>query len=517
MAAYIASIQPFDLSNNENWVEYSERFDNFLVANKITDADLKRATLLATIGAPGYKLLRSLCQNAPGTKTYEELKAAMKNHLQPAPNVIAERFRFYKRDRKAGETVAVYLAELRKLSEYCEFLDKLDEYLRDRFVCGLNSERVQQKLLSTKDLTLKKATEIALSFEAASKEAKVLQGGGASGGASGGGDDAVHRLGGQQQQNQGRKECYRCGSFSHLANGCPFRTKSCYGCGKVGHPKWKCEVKRGEEDRSKQVGGQRSGVHNLGGAASGADVGISGEGSGDGGVSGTLDLLELYLVETASKHEPVFVELSVNGQVARMELDTGAAVSVMSLGMYERIRGGGQGRLQESKLRLKTYTGELVKPEGVGEVEVKYGQQCCMLPVTVVKGSVPALMGRDWIARLKLNWEELFPAVATNMVGVDDRVARLLEGFPDVFTDELGCLRDFKVHIPVSEQAQPKFFKPRPVPYALRSRVEDELDKMEQQGVWKRVSTPDGQPQLCQFSKTHETQLGRYVSVVTIR
>ena len=95
--------------------------------------------------------------------------------MQPNPNQIAERYRFFKRDRKTGETVAEYLAILRKLSEHCEFGEKLEEYLRDRLVCGLNSERVQQKLLATQDLDLKKATNIAIGFETASKEARSLQ------------------------------------------------------------------------------------------------------------------------------------------------------------------------------------------------------------------------------------------------------------------------------------------------------------------------------------------------------
>ena len=145
---------------------------------------MKRAVFLATIGKPGYKLLRSLCQNDTKSRTFEQLVEILKNHLQPKPNVIAERFKFYKRDRLNGESVSCYIAELRKLSEYCEFGDRLNEYLRDRLVCGLNSERVQQKLLSMKNLTLDITLETALSFEAACKDAKVIQGSASIAGAS---------------------------------------------------------------------------------------------------------------------------------------------------------------------------------------------------------------------------------------------------------------------------------------------------------------------------------------------
>ena len=175
MAAQISSMSSFDLEG-EDFTEYSERFEQYLIANKITDDNLKRAVFLSTLGAPGYKLLRSLVVEEVKTKTFEQLVKVLKEHLQPAPNVIAQRFRFYKRDRKTGESVNDYIAELRRLSEHCEFGEKLDEYLRDRFVCGLNSAGIQQKLLSTKKLDLNGALDISRSYEAAAKDAKAILG-----------------------------------------------------------------------------------------------------------------------------------------------------------------------------------------------------------------------------------------------------------------------------------------------------------------------------------------------------
>ena len=61
------------------------------------------------------------------------------------------------------------------------------------------------------------------------------------------------------------------------------------------------------------------------------------------------------------------------------------------------------------------------------------------------------------------------------------------EIFPKVFSKNLGCLKGVKVNIPIPPEAKPKFFKPRPVPYSLRLRVDEELDKLEGQKVWKKV------------------------------
>jgi hypothetical protein len=89
--------------------------------------------------------------------------------------VIAERFRFHKRHQSTGESVKDYVAELRKLSEYCEFRDSLEDTLRDRFVCGIRGENVQRKLLPIQDLTLQKTIDIATEMTTASKDAAELR------------------------------------------------------------------------------------------------------------------------------------------------------------------------------------------------------------------------------------------------------------------------------------------------------------------------------------------------------
>ena len=64
----------------------------------------------------------------------------------------------------------MYVAELRKLTENCSFEANLNDALRDRYVCG-----IQTKLLSMSDLTLQKAIEIPTAMEIASKDAVELQ------------------------------------------------------------------------------------------------------------------------------------------------------------------------------------------------------------------------------------------------------------------------------------------------------------------------------------------------------
>jgi hypothetical protein len=96
-AKMIGQMSEFELDKGEDFTEYSERFEQFLVANAIADVAIKRATFISTIGGPAYKLLRSLVGDSVKTKSLEDLVKALKDHLQPVPNVIAERFHFFKR------------------------------------------------------------------------------------------------------------------------------------------------------------------------------------------------------------------------------------------------------------------------------------------------------------------------------------------------------------------------------------------------------------------------------------
>ena len=131
------------------------------------------------MGKETYSLLSNLVAPAkPASKSYGELVAVLKAHLKPKVLVIAERFRFHQRRQRENETVAQYMAELRKLADKCQFQfkDYLEEALRDRFVCGLREELVQRKLLTLEDpVTLQKVYETAQSMEAAQARACELQ------------------------------------------------------------------------------------------------------------------------------------------------------------------------------------------------------------------------------------------------------------------------------------------------------------------------------------------------------
>jgi len=176
MAALFGSMNEFD-SEKEEWTQYVERLDHFLVANGIENVEKKRAILSTVIGPTTYRLLRNLLSPSRlDEKTYEELVDALREHYNPRTFEIVQRFKFNTRFWQPEESISTYVSQLRSLAEFCNFGAALDDMLRDRLVCGINDSQIQHRLLSEKNLTFETALSLAFGQETAAKNVWALQG-----------------------------------------------------------------------------------------------------------------------------------------------------------------------------------------------------------------------------------------------------------------------------------------------------------------------------------------------------
>ena len=222
-ARTIGRMQEFNPAN-ETVTAYLERFQLFVEANNIEDDKLV-PTLLTVVGSDHYSLLRGLVSpQLPKEKTFDELVSILKKHYDPEPIIIAERFHFYRRGQGTSESIGDYLANLRRLASRCKFGAFLEEALRDRLVCGMQSEGTQKVLLTKATLTLEKALEISQGMEAATIKSKELKGSQPS--------NSVLAVETPARQN---RPCGRCGRGNHDKSVCKFRNATCHKCGKVGH------------------------------------------------------------------------------------------------------------------------------------------------------------------------------------------------------------------------------------------------------------------------------------------
>ena len=511
--------------NEESFEAYLERIEQFFVANNLKiDDDRARAVFLTVVGKKNHTLLMDLCApSKPAEKKLQELIELMRTHFVPKTNFIAERYKFNTRNQREEESISEYMANLRKLATTCKFGTFLEDALRDRFVCGVKSAELRDRLLNsahTKDLTLAAAYEMGLAHEVNKQNAqqwsqKMFKA------------NAISKTNLNKREEQ-RKPCYRCGGHSHLPSECRFKDVECRVCKKKGHIAKACRSKPEDKkdkptkwtkhlDASSKPSDQNL-KNNAGEIWSGrtrppedqpAQVNSSEKEfpttpvepqptikkerakSIPGFVTeyqaGNIRDIELFSVKAEGEDiesesdivKPYYVFLRVNDKRLKMEVDTGAAVSVISESLYKRrFR---KKKLMPSNCVLRTYSKQSLRLLGSISVTAKCNGITRVLTLLVVKGNGPALLGRDWIKKLKLDWSFVNRVAPQSFEDLCDK-------YPEVFEPSLGKVKGIKAKLHVVPGAMPKFCKPRTVPYALREAVEVQLSKLEADGVITPVS-----------------------------
>ena len=178
------------------------------------------------------------------------LFSRFEDYCRSKQNVTLEQFKFNTRNQTADETVNQYVTALKLLARSCSFGVLEDELIRDRVVCGIVSERVQQRLLREQDLALEKAMSICQADEESQKQMKLL------------GEEepetgihTVRRLNPVRPSKDRSPErervkhfedkqwCDRCG-LSHHRGQCPAYGKRCFQCGGMNNFSKLCRTKK---------------------------------------------------------------------------------------------------------------------------------------------------------------------------------------------------------------------------------------------------------------------------------
>ena len=484
----------FQPGGKESWRTYTERLGHYFVANKVTEAEQKRAILLSVCGPTTFKLIKSLGDPSKfPTMTFVELCTLVKEYYEPLPSPIVQRYKFNTRNRAPGETVAGYVAAFREIAEYCNYGISMSEMLRNRLVCGINHDGIQKKLLAEKELDFDKAYSVAVAIEVAERDTKNLKAERSRGNPvlySHNKERGKSSMKMSPGKNKGEIMCYRCGG-NHLANVCRHKDTECVFCRKKGHLARVCRAKRRAQETSMPSQNTRKNMF------------VTEELKQDE----TDRTFEMFTLEDQS-NEPTQMQVLLNDVPVDMVLDTGASLSIISQMTFNQLKQHDATlTLHPSATQLLTYTGEPIPVVGVNSMTVQYGEKVATLSAQVVAGEGPDLMGRDWLGRLNVNIGQV------NLVE-HDKIKEVLDKHEVVFDGSIGCLKDVKVTLQVNETAKPKFLKPRTVPYLLREKVEKQLSMMEQQSIispvqhsqWAAPIVPvpksDGTVRICGDFKT---------------
>ena len=279
------------------------------------------------------------------SKKIEDLTKLLQEHFEPA--VISERYKFHDCFQAPHESIADFVANLRKLASNCEFVcaqcSKLDENLRDRFVIGINSETIRRRLLGEKaTMTFEQGVQIAQSIDLASKEASSIQHSLEVASSSSVGVNKIAQPKFRPKRNfqPQNKTCSVCGEGGHVAENCKHKNATCHNCGKTGHISWNCRAPKqnrtnflspGKSNYRQGFSKKHSSHNNVNSVKVSQTPGIS-----------------IYHVEPEPFEPKYTIPVHLNGTPVSFELDSGSPVSVLPKSMLPASM-----QLSSSKLKFK--------------------------------------------------------------------------------------------------------------------------------------------------------------------
>ena len=192
---------------------------------------------------------------------------------------------------------------------------------------------------------------------------------------------------------------------------------------------------------------------------------------------------------------PYKVTLQLNGLSVEMEIDTGAALSIISEATQKPVFP--KAHLSKSSVALQTYSSEPFTVLGQMKVSVSYNGYDGNHSLLVVKDKSSNLIGRDWLNVIRIDWASIKALAVGKLVSVD----RLVKKYPNVFSPGVGTMKNIRAQLSLREGSKPRFCRARKVPYALKQSVGKELDRLESQGCCVMSTILNGQRPLYQYQK----------------
>jgi len=465
----------FDFSDPAGWTRWSSRWRRFREASGLDSRSDKEQinTLIYTLGeeAEDIVLSRGIAED-----NYDTVIDAFNTYFGVRRNLIAERAKFNKMTQ-GTEAMDVYIHNLYRQAEYCEYQGLREELIRDRIVVGVTDDKLSEKLQAEPDLTLEQAVNMARRYESAKQAQNVVRGQSTA-------DVHANRVSRPHPQTQPRKfsqpgsqsntnnsnnsrynsnnnrqpshtqqkgfrnqprpnnsysngnsnTCKRCGKGQHPRESCPASKSHCNLCGKVGHWRRMCFT---------ETAGQVTEVELF-----------------QGEVNSDTNMSKPWMVDLT-------VEAKGHIDNASFKLDSGAAATVCRPGCIT-------GKLEPCTKILKG-PGNIPIP-CVGQIEavLRYGRTCITETVYVVRGQNTNLLSKSACQRLNL--------LACTIDNVNDSDSNLFHGLGTV---KASC------EIKLSDDAKPySIFVPRPVAFPLLEKTKLELDRMLKLGVIEEAKQP---------------------------
>ncbi|CAG2185889.1 unnamed protein product [Mytilus edulis] len=376
-------------------------------------------------------------------KTYYE---KFENYVKPKSNKLYARYKFTTRKQSDVETFEQFVTDLRILINDCDYQQK-EEMLRDQIVFTVKSQKIREKLINEgSDLTLEKAIDIARTYELSKQQLRSMNGE----------DTSIHALKKKpsahtstrreeyvprKYNSQRNSKCGKCGRDHRRNEQCPAEGKKCNKCLKMNHFAAMCKTK---QNKSRDFRNKKN-IHTISESDSSSD--------GEFYV-GTIDD-PIHTIDNTW-----YETLKINNQPIRFQLDTGAKYNFISTKTFSKLN------LDVIKTKpdisLKSYS---------DSTSVLGGKACADFE----------LIKRLYTIQTDDN--QIIESNQTNPIPEDIR-----KNYADIFKGK-GCIPG-EHSIQIDSTVQPVVHAPRKIPIAIKDKVKEELQRMEQNEIIVKQSEP---------------------------
>jgi hypothetical protein len=495
-----------------HWDRWLRRFENYIAALNVADDGRKRALLLHLVGPRTFEDFQTI----PNTgTTYATARTKLTNFFKPKVNVEYERIQFRIQKQLDTESTDAYHTRLRQKAATCGF-DNIDREIKSQIIQTMRDSKVRRKALST-DMTLDAILLDARNNELTSLQNKEIekQCVGARGEkppAQVAVNQISHSKGNKKGQFQkstsftsSSKKCYNCGGSYPHASGqrCPAEGFMCTACGRLNHYTKFCKStqKSNGNDDNRQNRGRRGRFRGRGRSW--------GRGRSYASVNeltlaqptfyeevGDDDQDYLFALDIAnkdSKHvkRPPKFMVKLNGAAVMMIADSAATCTVVDEQTYrEKLS---HISLQPATECINPYSSNPLKPVGKLECELSCKNRYVSDTVFVMPGTSGCLvslessqlLGLLRVADHHVRKLSKLTSQQTSQVIVD----RFINENPELINGigkQSG--KQYKLHI--DKSVPPVVQKARRVPFHLRKKVENEINRLLDADVIERADGP---------------------------
>ena len=514
MAGKFCPPKELDFTGNlsQSWNKWKKEFELYLTASESHEKSdaVKTSRLLTAIGSKARDIYYTFTFDAEGDNM--KLKKVIEKfdeYMSPKKNITYMRFRFFSYNQVDGQSVDEYVTELKSRSEHCEFGELKNSLIKDKIVLGVNSKKVQERLLREAELSLEKAIQICRAAENVKMQAKEIKG--ASNEAS---VEAVSKGYSRESLSKQRnvegkhrqkvKNCKYCGG-EHEYGKCPAYRRQCNKCGKYNHFAAVCQSKsvqkldqvkqeqrevsssssevsdsefnlssvRVEGNRNQQNGGNTEGENHVTDHMSDSSTKLTADNVEDS------EEFFINMVEgNSDEADKWYATLDTSGTSVTYMLDTGAQVNVLPEHVYNSLQK--KPKLHHTKVKLSAYDGGRITVKGKCVAFLKReANKAYPVQFFVVPTKSPPIIGLQTCQNLNL---------IKRVLSLDEKNSHFFDAYEDVF-GELGCIPG-EYHINVDHTVKPVVHPARRVPFALKEKLKAELNRMVCLGVIEKVDKP---------------------------